>query len=46
MISTLFILGIAFWPVLPHTLRRAWSLLAATRRQPDAGAGPDSNQPS
>ena len=46
MISTLFTLSFSFWPVLPHTLRRAWRLLAATRQQPDAGTGPDSNQPS
>jgi hypothetical protein len=46
MITTLFILGISFWPVLPHTVRRAWSLLAAMRRHPDACTGPDSNQPS
>ena len=46
MISTLFILGISFWPVLPHTLRSVWSLLAAPRRQPDACTRPDSNQPS
>ena len=46
MISTLFVLGISFWPLLPHTLRRTWSLLAATRPQPDVSKGPDSNQPS
>ena len=39
MISTLFILGICYWPWLQHRLRR---LVAATRPQPAASTSPDS----
>ena len=46
MISTLFILGILYWPSLQHTLQRAWSRLAITRAPADDGTGPDSSAPS
>jgi len=39
MISTLFILGICYWPLLQHTLR---SLAAATQPQSDTSTGLDS----
>jgi hypothetical protein len=43
MISTLFILGIVYWPSLQHSLQKAWRRLAMTRPAANAGTEPDSS---